>query len=532
VDHDTGVGDASEQPAPVPGISALCTLARLMRGAGTTMPVRAFLVLVASQLACGEQTPAATTTDAPPAEVSDAPTKGPEAGSPESPLPAPPDGGPPAIPDAQAADTPVIATGPECTTMPAFERPGGACGGAPTYAGRLCGPPDRPCRILRDETTSAIPTDLASLSLDEQAQPHLLARDAYGRGYYFRRAASGWSVENTPFQLASGSLVAMPGGPVLALVSSFDKRTTLWARHPCGWTSVDRIDGWFPLGQMAVTKGGCLHSALWGEGAGIEGRLAVTQRDRSWTTTPVSEKSWLFYGEVLALSPGGAAQVAYYDEAESTKVSTLHWLAPPMAEERVFDHPRGWAPITPLMTVTSGADGTGQPHIVASLADPPSNTRRIIYTTRAGNGWSTRTLAEGSASPSYGTTDRCLPGRGNLCKYDYVAISPPLAVVAGGDTEVRVLFTRAHTSGDLHWDCPDSYSLSSCMQFGKWAGTRSVSGQLIISWLEGSGSAEAVLVDDLVADQAITMADAMGNLHVVVPNRVPGKFLRYLMLGL
>src|SRR5262245_15020485 len=87
------------------------------------------------------------------------------------------------------------------------------CGTAlPAFAGRFCGPPDRPCVALRDETIDErryTRNSVPSIALDSRGHPHVLYEgvDATQQGFYAARGdATSWSVETLPAPMAAGSI--------------------------------------------------------------------------------------------------------------------------------------------------------------------------------------------------------------------------------------------------------------------------------------------------------------------------------------
>lgn len=383
------------------------------------------------------------------------------------------------------------------------------CGPAlPVYDGLLCGPPERPCRILADETVAggALRAAAPAVALDPGGSPHMLFSGAFV-GHYARREADGaWRVEPIPPSLLRGSLTIAVDGTAYALVEpGLGGVMSLWQRRVGRWEHVDDLGDYAQLGgSLLRSRDGCLHAVLVRSGTDdprpVYGLYAAT----GWTFEPLPPlvDSWGTAYPSITLARGGDPHFAYHYFAGPGRGRELWWVAHGGSGERIGidDGPGGGGP-TPI-AVTEEPDGL-RVYVFHVPRDRHGDLDALVVSIRSpAGGWSDAVV------------DRWPPGCSDpdtVCRFTpYVALSS-----GAGDVRLLYVLTRHHRFGGPTAEL----RLASLSRVRVDVGT-------VLPAAPGSAGSLSLMV------QAVL--DAEGRMHIALTQstRVVGESaVRYMLLG-
>lgn len=264
---------------------------------------------------------------------------------------------------------------------------------------------------------------------------------------------------------------------------------------------------------MLADSGGCLYAAL-----RYHPSVKVGVRTNAWTMTAVASGT----DPVIALAPGGAAQVAFWGSSGG-----LFWVAPPKSTETVLGSAAGTPSSHRAAFIAIPAKGspasTGKPHIIYKLKSPNAG---IYLASRDGKGSWSQTLV--AADPPGKTCSP--PGySGQTCVYDYTE-QEVSDLVASGNGDVRVLYASVRYQGTL---------MASGCSYGpcSWSTVNSKeTGTLNLSWpASGTGGGFGTVTataNFLPVSQTRAAVDHKGRIHVAGSDKTGAGGVRYLLLGL
>jgi hypothetical protein len=413
------------------------------------------------------------------------------------------------------------------------------CGGNPSHTNAsLCGPPDRPCVILADNT---LPGAWGDLAVDPNGRPHVLLRAEDGTISYGELAAEGgWQITQTGF---SGSPVWLDVTDTpLALVNSAtsDSRIDLWRRTGDVWQHVDTAPG-VSTGSSSVQRdtGGCIHALTTTvdppTGSAV---LAYAVHTDDWSYLGYVNRPGAIGFGALGLDGLGGPMIAYWQPAElDHRNRTLLWRRPSDAAESVASAQSTFI-VDDTVRVAFSGTGEGQPHILATRTFPGLGDQfgtELIYATRSAPGvtssplspplteaasaWSLQVVVQGSADEFNPWRCEAPPGPGSVCSfsYDYVRA---LGLVASRSGDTRLFYVRQHVEGRVVGDCA----------FGSCTGRYDASsdGTLYVAWPENGSLSHAVVLEHIPYDRGTTVLDSRGRIHLLATGY---QASRYLMLG-
>jgi hypothetical protein len=259
--------------------------------------------------------------------------------------------------------------------------------------GALCGPPDRPCKVLEDEILPgalAYRSDAPSIALDVECTPHVLlsaATDTY-QGYYAKRIGpSSWTSELTPFMMAAGALFIDSQGTRFAVPNDGAFGASLWARADDEWIHLqdvpDKVTHW--ARGVAQSTTGAIYLGF----TASEGEIKLGKYTNGWDLLTL--EGWPS-SPAVALSPTDTVYVLALALSNTSWSFSLY--SPPSGPELVGTF--GLGPFTfgaPVIRVTAAGAGNpeGKPHILAEGSD--GKNVQLVYITKDGAGsWTGSTL--------------------------------------------------------------------------------------------------------------------------------------------
>ncbi len=425
----------------------------------------------------------------------------------------------PGVPDRQEAD----------------QYSGKACGPAQaTYNGALCGPSSKPCKVLIHENIPVKYNPLRvspALALDATGQPRVLfSLTSYTISFPgnqgVRTAAGKWTVTDTPFKAASIDLVREPGGSMLAL--SYDgggNGNQLWRHSGKGWNKVQDVtpalvgfSRGYSSSNMAVDSVGCLHLTM--RNFSYSNKYIQRTPGGKWQAKKIYLPGG---GFLLALNSSGLAHLVGGTQSffpGGTSMFTWHVPGMDMVEQlHTTSEAYGGNGGAGMAVVGSGL---GTPHVLWSRS--LTGKRRMVHARRQGGAWKSVVMATDKNGPGCGA---CKVGA--TCKYDYNKRHNPLAVVASGSGDVRLLYARTHHQGtqvgkDVGGTCT-------------WTVQDTRTDHLEMAWpIPNSAKyGKAVLVSGLYAWNEFSILprlDSKGNMHAAFYVSWPnGPQIRYLKIG-
>lgn len=412
------------------------------------------------------------------------------------------------------------------------------CGGSPPRtSASLCGPPDRPCVLLADNT---LPAGAGDLAVDPSDRPHALLRAADGTISYGELAAEGeWQFVQTGFGGAPVWLDVRDAP--LALVNSVtsDSRIDLWRRAAGVWQHVDAAPGVSTETSSVQRDGdGCIHALTATvdppTGSAV---LAYAVHTDYWSYLGYVNKPGATGSGGLGLDGSGDPVIAYWQPAELDHSSrTLMWRRPSGAAESVASA-QSTLIIDDTVRVAFSGSGEGQPHVLATRPFPGFSDQsgtELIYATRSAHGttsssassspsdaepaWSVQVVAQGSPDEFNPWRCEAPPGPGSVCSFSYEYVRA-LGLVASSNGDVRLFYVRQHVEGRVVGDC----SSGSCTARYE----ASSDGALYVAWPENGSLSHAVVLEHIPYDSGTTVLDARGRIHLLAT----GYPSRYLMLG-
>lgn len=360
----------------------------------------------------------------------------------------------------------------------------------------LCGSGAVPCQVLDEELLPAPPAyrnDAPALSLDPFCRPRILfsrAENGQYEGFFAVRKAKGdWTVDSTPFAMATAGLVSIAPDVPVALVNDGAFGASLWSFSAEGWSLVEGVpeEGTNFARGFAVGKNGELFAAFRGPGD----ELLFGRYGSSWhidvlgaTPTPPP----------VVVSPEGVPHVIAW-EAESGAWS-LHWHSPPLPDEIFSSLEESLLADVqrPVLAVTAAdaVNPQGKPHVLHLTPVPPAipgPAFELSYTTRTGDDhwtqWPIETVQEGTTVI-------------------------PLGIVTDEAGSVRLFYSR------VKFDAPSA-------------------GQLLVASPDPAGgvSQVAVVTEGSSPIGATFDRDGAGRIHVALYefNATSDIGIRYLVLG-
>jgi len=302
---------------------------------------------------------------------------------------------------------------------------GGGCVSTidPLNSPALCGTPDLPCQNVEDTylPDSAIwRNDAPGLALTSDCLPMILfSRSelvAFGFDGYFATAdATGhWSKTQTPFDLATGGLVAPNGAPFAVPFGSDGSTTGVWQLTDDNWNKTANI----AVNAKAIARGVAQASTGTVMAAVISGDNELLFGRWGADGTSLVELGSTKTEPVLAISPSGDPHImAWEPSANGTR---LVWHSPPEAPKYLLPYSRHEIPALGV-TAADANNPRGKPHALVAHA-LTDETYQLYYITHTGNDVWTRVLVEEWIS--------------------YKTEVWPLGAVTDGASQVRLFYMR------------------------------------------------------------------------------------------
>ena len=226
----------------------------------------------------------------------------------------------------------------------------------------------------------------------------------------------------------------------------------------------------------------------------------------------------------LALSASGLAHVAHWTSAGGSGWQ-LYWYVPGM-KLRQKVHPLGSSGLSnkAIGLAVTGA-GVGTPHVLFARVHT-QNVHNLTHAWRSGTTWKSSVLETDGSH----TCGKCTNGA--TCTYDYSTYRP-MAVVASGNGDVRLLYARTRYHGTKVGK-QNTYPPFSCT----WSGGKTT-GYIHMAWPKsGGGHGKATLLSDALLSSGGNVEaelDAKGNIHTAVytyNTAQTGTEVRYLKIGM
>lgn len=415
-------------------------------------------------------------------------------------------------------------------TAPPPPLPSAACGPAlPRYAGSLCGPPQNPCVVLRDEAVAAY--GFGPIAVVAAGQPRIFFTTSLGNfvGHYATRSAAGtWTSEDVAIGVATAGFVVDPDGTPYVLATDSAAGSALWSRDDRGWRVVERVEGAVLVGGehgFARDDAGCFHA-----GAELLNGAAYARRHDTWGYALVgTPDATVAEAPVLALAPSGRPHLVFW-EATAESGWVIRWAAPPLAAETIpptgATGQNGLGIALAVTAAPNDVDGFGIPHLLFNryfTSEAGGQGVELAYAVRHADGtWSVRSVARGSPD-QFAFAQACGVAShfGETCSYTYDTYVP-VAVVASGNGEVRLLYARQTAQVDATSQC------FGCVCQWQWQSLRTVGGSLEVAWPDGEQVGHATLVDGIVTYGGTAVIDDGGRIQLAVGDN---GALRYLMIG-
>ena len=505
---------------------------------GSWVPQTLLLVVIASMaLATG----GCSDTDPPP--YLDAAVVA-EAGAPDGPgkLDAKPDGKAPKPdgkapkPDGKAPKPDITAPKPDITA-PKPDAMTTGCGKAQMpYSGKLCGPASKPCKLKRNEllpTPAKGRTNGPAIALDAKGTPHILfSNNISGYNGFFgrRKGTNSWSVTAGPGSIASSAFERAPGGDLYGLLyAGAGAGGALWRYNSTGWKLVEQVSGsvaglskgmagWTQ--GMAIDASGCIHTVM----QDFYSSQAYLRKNKTWTAKATAKGG--ANRTPLVLSPSGQPHLAYW--ASSGSSWWVHLERPPLPVETVASYGSNMLSDKIIVHVVSKTAGKPEmPHLFFQRLTPGTSGKELVHATRKGTGWAiTPIIKDGKNTCNLA----CVVGKS--CSYDHSTYWP-LAAVASGNGDVRLLFARRRYHGTVTAVYDPTNPYSQC----KWQGGQ-VTGYVMVAWPSGGAIKTASVAQGIAAKQKSSFEaelDKSGNIHFGVyayaSSSAGNTQVRYVMLG-
>lgn len=398
----------------------------------------------------------------------------------------------------------------------------GACYDPQTHpwSGALCGSLATPCVVQLDERVDEHSDALAhGITLDDDCNPHVIYSH-YGKsfdGFFASRSAAGdWSSVDMPGAVAGGAIAWDTEIDVLRLLA-YDGAGTISQLLYDGDISelpgLSLDDGLYVLqARGAASLGhGTWHVGLKILSDSIAEDVTYARFDGdAWTRAAVGPG----YIPSVAVTAADVAHLGYFQVGDTG--FELAYLE------------TGDAPTT----IAGAGDGTyvalglagDIPHLFFEGVGAQPNERRIALASAARpnprpDQWSVSTVAvstdDGCAAPTF---------EGQTCELDYF-VYRPLALVASGGGDIRLLYGEDHHLGSLLAECDD---MTGC----EW--TTEADEIEALTWIaapRGDAFEASVLLERraVAVDAAI---DGAGTMHLVVTTETDGvATIDYVRLG-
>jgi hypothetical protein len=380
------------------------------------------------------------------------------------------------------------------------------CGAAPlAYAGPLCGPAGKPCKVEVDELVASDKSMWSSpLALDDAGQPMLgttIGIDGFSGTVVRRSVAGAWTEEALPVQAADIQLAVNPAGQLVAYVDDGAMHQSLLRRSSGTWSTLATLPGkgWSGTG-LGIDSAGCTYVFRTDSTPYEVASYYQLSSTGAWSSYAMGSGSMT--AGALALAPSGAPHIV----APGTSGSgiALYWAAAPLPREQVdIVHPQPIFEERHFSVVATGSTTPGQlgtPHVAYRRRNGDGSHDVVLATRAEGSGVWTRAVvaAESPDAKCYAAPTMT----GQTCDFDDVDFFP-MAMLASATGEVRMLLGKVRLRGSLLAECTSGPGApSSCVWKGEGLRERS----LLLAWLTAAGTAEQVTLSS-DAQPAATTAD-------------------------